>query len=72
MADEDAERSKHFDEEVGSGNRSQGTAAGTSKTGDNGKLDLPPATITEREVIDNKNIGKDTQWKKSWLRICFP
>ncbi|KAH7521413.1 hypothetical protein FEM48_Zijuj07G0030300 [Ziziphus jujuba var. spinosa] len=61
VPDEDAEQSKHVDEEAGSGNRSRGTTAGTSKTGDNGKHDLTPATIREREVVDNKNLGKDTQ-----------
>ncbi|XP_048334036.1 uncharacterized protein LOC107405010 isoform X2 [Ziziphus jujuba] len=35
VPDEDAEQSKHVDEEAGSGNRSRGTTAGTSKTGDN-------------------------------------
>ncbi|KDP42859.1 hypothetical protein JCGZ_23801 [Jatropha curcas] len=35
VADEDAERSKHFDEEAASVSRSQGILAGSSKSGDN-------------------------------------
>lgn len=47
VADEDAERSKRFDEEVGSVSRDRGTIAGTSKTGDNSKHEAPAST-TER------------------------
>ncbi|XP_061992962.1 uncharacterized protein LOC133710836 isoform X1 [Rosa rugosa] len=64
VADEDAERSKRFDEEVGSVSRDRGTMAGTSKTGDNSK-DEAPTCSTEREIVDHKSIGKDGQGKKS-------
>lgn len=65
VGDEGAEQTKHFDEEIGSGSHNQGTMAGTSKMGDHGKRDTASASITEREVFDNKNIGKVTEWKKS-------
>ncbi|XP_024022067.1 solute carrier family 35 member F1-like, partial [Morus notabilis] len=53
VADEDAERSKHFDEEVGSGSRNRGTTTERSlKTGD------ASTSTPERGIVDNKNIGK--------------
>ncbi|KAF3456132.1 hypothetical protein FNV43_RR00780 [Rhamnella rubrinervis] len=44
VGDEDAEQTKHFDEENGSGSRSQGTTSGTSKMGDH---DYMPITTSE-------------------------
>lgn len=56
VADEDAERSKHFDEEVGSGSHNRGTTTERSlKTGD--------ASTSTPGIVDNKNIGKDTDRK---------
>ncbi|KAJ6403910.1 hypothetical protein OIU84_012166 [Salix udensis] len=45
--DEDAERSKHFDEE-----------AGSSKTRESGKLDLASTSNADEEDIESKNVGK--------------
>ncbi|ONI29184.1 hypothetical protein PRUPE_1G186000 [Prunus persica] len=59
VADEGAERSKHFDEEAASVSRGT-TVAGSSKTGDSSKHE-----ITEGEVFDNKSVGKDVQGRKS-------
>ncbi|XVF29287.1 hypothetical protein REPUB_Repub15cG0108000 [Reevesia pubescens] len=56
VADEDAERSKHFDEEAGRDNLNRATMAGSSKTGD--------SSTGGREIIENKSIGKDVQGKK--------
>ncbi|XVE81128.1 hypothetical protein DITRI_Ditri15bG0037900 [Diplodiscus trichospermus] len=64
VADEDAERSKHFDEEVGCNNLDHGTMAGSTKTGDTSKDDCTTST-GGREIVSNKNIGKDLQGKKS-------
>ncbi|XP_017647285.1 uncharacterized protein LOC108487448 [Gossypium arboreum] len=64
VGDEDAGRSKHFDEEAGFDNINRGAIAGSSKTGDTSKHDC--ITSGERsETIENKNTGKDVQWKKS-------
>ncbi|XVE84568.1 hypothetical protein DITRI_Ditri17bG0023500 [Diplodiscus trichospermus] len=64
VADEDAERSKHFDEEADFDNLNRGTIAGSSKTGDTSKHDCANSTMG-REISENKNIGKDVQGKKS-------
>lgn len=65
VADEDAERSKHFDEEAGLGSSTQGTTtAGSSKTGESSKYDSAPTGILERGEAENKNMGKDAQGKK--------
>ncbi|XWS13260.1 hypothetical protein CRYUN_Cryun36dG0022300 [Craigia yunnanensis] len=64
VAAEDAERSKHFDEEAGCNNLNRGTMAGSSKTGDTSKHDCTTST-GGREIVENKNIGKDVQGKKS-------
>ncbi|EOY04958.1 Anthocyanin-related membrane protein 3 [Theobroma cacao] len=64
VADEDAERSKHFDEETGFDNLNRGTMAGSSKTGETSKHDCTTSTGA-REIISNKNVGKDIQGKKS-------
>ncbi|KAJ6334187.1 hypothetical protein OIU78_011152 [Salix suchowensis] len=50
--DEDAERSKHFDEE-----------AGSSKTRESGKLDLASTSIADEQDIESTNVGKDA-WGK--------
>lgn len=65
VVDEGAERSKHFDEELGSGRRSQGTLVGSSKTGDSCKRDPATSGIREKQENYNKNIGKDALEKKS-------
>ncbi|KAB5569654.1 hypothetical protein DKX38_003447 [Salix brachista] len=52
--DEDAERSKHFDEE-----------AGSSKTRESGKLDLASTSIADEQNIESTNVGKDAWGKKS-------
>ncbi|KAL6178938.1 hypothetical protein ACLB2K_050455 [Fragaria x ananassa] len=44
---EDAERSKRFDEEVGSVTRNRGTMAGTSKAGGDNSKDEAPTSSTE-------------------------
>ncbi|KAK8663397.1 hypothetical protein V6N13_083218 [Hibiscus sabdariffa] len=63
VADEDAERSKHFDEEAeaGSENINPGTMAGSSKTEDSSKHDC--TTIVNRSEIIENNTGKDVQEK---------
>ncbi|KAG4179941.1 hypothetical protein ERO13_A10G135000v2 [Gossypium hirsutum] len=64
VGDEDAGRSKHFYEEAGFDNINRGAIAGSSKTGNTSKHDC--ITSGERsETIENKNTGKDVQWKKS-------
>ncbi|KAJ6338796.1 hypothetical protein OIU76_008284 [Salix suchowensis] len=50
--DEDAERSKHFDEE-----------AGSSKTRESGKLDLASTSIADEQDNESTNVGKDA-WGK--------
>ncbi|XP_011005118.1 PREDICTED: solute carrier family 35 member F2-like [Populus euphratica] len=66
VVDEDAEgSSKHFDEEACSGNRSQKTILGSSKTGDSSKRDLASTGIGDGQDIENKNVGKDVWGKKS-------
>lgn len=57
VADEDAERSKHFDEEVGSGSCNRGTMERSLKAGD------ASSSLIEKEAVDNKSIGKDAQRK---------
>ncbi|XP_022761731.1 LOW QUALITY PROTEIN: solute carrier family 35 member F2-like [Durio zibethinus] len=57
VADDDAERIKHFDVEAGCDNLNPGTMAGSSKTGDNSKHDGTSNT-GGREIAENKNIGK--------------
>ncbi|XP_022722863.1 solute carrier family 35 member F1-like isoform X2 [Durio zibethinus] len=56
VADEDAERSKHFDEEAGCDNLNRGTMAGSSKTGDTSKHDYT-TSIEGRGIVENQNIG---------------
>ncbi|KAB5527618.1 hypothetical protein DKX38_021465 [Salix brachista] len=63
VVDEDSERSKHFDEEACSGNRSKKTLLGSSKTGDSSKRDLASTSIGDGQGIENKNVGKDV-WGK--------
>ncbi|KAG2726119.1 hypothetical protein I3843_01G095500 [Carya illinoinensis] len=65
VADEDAEQSKHFDEESGSGSRNQGTIAGSSKTGESSKHDNTAISVAGREYVESKDMGKDVQGKKS-------
>ncbi|POO03404.1 Solute carrier [Trema orientale] len=55
VADEDAERSKRFDEEVGSRSHNHGTVERSLKTGD------ASSSFMESEVVDNKSTGKDTK-----------
>ncbi|PNT51190.1 hypothetical protein POPTR_002G230600v4 [Populus trichocarpa] len=62
---EDAERSKHFDEEACSGNRGQKTIPGSSKTWDSSKHDLASTSIADEQDIESKNVGKDVWGKKS-------
>ncbi|XWS20562.1 hypothetical protein CRYUN_Cryun31cG0112500 [Craigia yunnanensis] len=64
VADEDAERSKHFDEEAGCDNLDRGTMSGSLKTGDTSKHDCTTST-GGREIVENKNTGKEVQGKKS-------
>ncbi|XVE84567.1 hypothetical protein DITRI_Ditri17bG0023400 [Diplodiscus trichospermus] len=64
VADEDAERSKHFAKEAGFDNLKRGTLDGSSKTGDTSKHDCTNSTMG-RENFENNNIGKDVQGKKS-------
>ncbi|XVF65480.1 hypothetical protein PTKIN_Ptkin09bG0252700 [Pterospermum kingtungense] len=64
VADEDAERSKNFDEEAGRNSLSGGTMAGSSKTEETSKHDSTSSTGV-REIVSNKNIGKDEQGKRS-------
>ncbi|KAE8712315.1 mediator of RNA polymerase II transcription subunit 28-like [Hibiscus syriacus] len=64
VADEGAERSKHLDEEAGFNDLNRATTAGTSKAGDSSRNDLT-TSFAGRENIENKNIGKDVQDKKS-------
>ncbi|KAJ6686915.1 DUF914-RELATED [Salix purpurea] len=52
--DEDAERSKHFDEE-----------AGSSKTRESGKLDLASTSVADEQDNESTNVGKDAWGKKS-------
>ncbi|KAH0992422.1 hypothetical protein GBA52_003905 [Prunus armeniaca] len=63
VADEGAERSKHFDEEAASVSRGT-TVAGSSKTGDGSKHEIVPASTAEG-IVSNKSIGKDVQGRKS-------
>ncbi|KAB2622972.1 solute carrier family 35 member F1-like [Pyrus ussuriensis x Pyrus communis] len=63
VADEDAVQSKHFDEEAGPVGR--GTGAGTSKSGDSSRHETVTGSSTEREVADNKSIGKYVKGRKS-------
>ncbi|KAJ6941268.1 hypothetical protein NC651_007144 [Populus alba x Populus x berolinensis] len=63
--DEDAERSKHFDEEACSGNRGQKTIPGSSKTRDSSKHDLASTSIADEQDVESKNVGKDVWGKKS-------
>ncbi|CAK7348960.1 unnamed protein product [Dovyalis caffra] len=65
VADEDAERSKHFDEEACSGIRSQKSVLGSSKTRDGTKRDLASTSIGGEQNIENKNVGNDVWGKKS-------
>ncbi|BFG15666.1 hypothetical protein CerSpe_019400 [Prunus speciosa] len=64
VADEGAERSKHFDEEAASVSR-ETTVVGSSRTGDSSKHEIVPASTTEGEVSDNKSVGKYVQGRKS-------
>lgn len=64
VGDEDAGRSKHFDEEAGFDKINRGAIAGSSKTEDTSKHDC--ITSGERsEIIENENIRKDMRGKKS-------
>ncbi|XP_050256031.1 uncharacterized protein LOC126701734 [Quercus robur] len=65
VADENAARSKCFDEEASTGSWNQGTVAGSSKTGESSKHAIAANGVAEREVVENKNIGKDAQGKIS-------
>lgn len=58
VADEDAERSKHFDEEVGSASHNRGTVMESSL-----KIADASSSSIERGIVNNKNIGKDTDRK---------
>ena len=62
VADEEAERSKHFDEEAGTGNPSHKTAAGSSRAGESSsKSDFASTSILEKEDNRSRNSGKDIQ-----------
>ncbi|KAK4566860.1 hypothetical protein RGQ29_002928 [Quercus rubra] len=65
VADEDAARNKCFDEEASTGSWNQGTVAGSSKTGESSNHAIAANGVAEREVVENKNIGKDAQGKIS-------
>ncbi|KAK8585491.1 hypothetical protein V6N13_050470 [Hibiscus sabdariffa] len=64
VADEGAERSKRSDEEAGFNNLNRATTAGSSKSGDTSRHDLT-TSFGRREIIENKNVGKDVDGKKS-------
>ncbi|KAK8548328.1 hypothetical protein V6N12_061243 [Hibiscus sabdariffa] len=64
VADEDAERSKRFDEEAGFNNLSRATMAGSSKTGDTSSHDLTTSFVRRETIENNKDIGKDVEGKK--------
>ncbi|KAK8571545.1 hypothetical protein V6N13_047215 [Hibiscus sabdariffa] len=64
VADEDAERSKRFDEETGFNNLSRATMAGSSKTGDTSSHDLTTSFVGRETIANNKCIGKDVEGKK--------
>ncbi|KAK8548329.1 hypothetical protein V6N13_054867 [Hibiscus sabdariffa] len=64
VADEDAERSKRFDEEAGFSNLSRATMAGSSKTGDTSSHDLTTSFVGRETIANNKGIGKDVEGKK--------
>ncbi|KAK2972510.1 hypothetical protein RJ640_000757, partial [Escallonia rubra] len=51
VADEEAEQSKHFDEESGPGNPDNKTSAGTSKSGDKSKYDFASTSVGEMNDI---------------------
>ena len=53
VVDEDAERSKRYDEEVGSGSRNCVTMERSLKTGD------ASSSFLEKEVVNNKSAGKE-------------
>ncbi|PSS35896.1 Solute carrier family 35 member like [Actinidia chinensis var. chinensis] len=62
VADEEAERSKHFDEEAVTGNPSHKTATGSSRTGESSsKSDFASTSILEKEDNQSRNSGKDIQ-----------
>ena len=62
VADEEAERSKHFDEEAVTGNPSHKTATGSSRTGgSSSKSDFASTSILEQEDDRSRNSGKDIQ-----------
>ncbi|KAF5452019.1 hypothetical protein F2P56_027060 [Juglans regia] len=63
VADEDNERSKHFDEEAGSASSNQGNVDGSWKTGLSRQPDTASTSAAEREDVEN--MGKDIQGKKS-------
>ncbi|KAJ8755310.1 hypothetical protein K2173_019108 [Erythroxylum novogranatense] len=65
VADEDAQRGKHFDEEAGGGNCNQRTIEGSSKPGDDGKQELTITALGERQANENKHVGRDAIVKKS-------
>lgn len=65
VADEEAEQSKHFDEEAGSGNPSQKTTAGCSKTGySSSKSEFASTSSTAIKDTESRTLGKDAQGKK--------
>lgn len=57
VADENAERSKRFDEEVGSGGHNRGPSERGLKIGD------ASSSGAEGDFVDNKSIGKNAQHK---------
>ncbi|XP_057499620.1 uncharacterized protein LOC130783875 [Actinidia eriantha] len=61
VADEEAERSKHFDEEAGTGNPRHKTSSGSSRTGESSKSDFASTSIPEKEDNRSRNLGKDIQ-----------
>lgn len=65
VAGEEAEQSKHFDEEAGSGNPSQKTTAGCSKTGYSSKSEFASTSSTAIKDTESRTLGKeDAQGKK--------
>ena len=64
IADEDAERSRYFDEKAGLlGNSNQSSIVGGSRIGDSSKHGSASSGIARQDDTENKRMEKDAQWK---------
>uniref|UniRef100_F6I3S2 Uncharacterized protein n=1 Tax=Vitis vinifera TaxID=29760 RepID=F6I3S2_VITVI len=64
IADEDAERSRYFDEKAGLlGNSDHSSIVGGSRIGDSSKHGSASSGIARQDDSDNKRMEKDAQWK---------